>query len=273
MTPSEHDIVRTNYYMRIAGAAALALLAVFLFVASVYAFKSVRYIGSGISASNTIQVSGEGEVFAVPDTATFSVTIQERAKVVADAQKTATEKANSIIAYLKEQGVEEKDIQTADYNVNPEYEYTNGSCSAGYCQPGKQTLIGFSVSQTLSVKVRDTDKAGELLSGVGGLGASSVSGLSFTIADEDALKAEARDEAIANAKAKAEELASALGVHVVRVVGFSENDYQPYYSYARGGMAMDAMSVEAAQKAAPSPELPVGQNKITSNVNITYEIR
>ncbi|MBP9757876.1 MAG: SIMPL domain-containing protein [Candidatus Pacebacteria bacterium] len=272
MTPSEQDIARTNYWIRIAGATALGLLAVFLFVASIYALKSVRYIGSGVSASNTISVSGDGEVFAVPDTATFSVTVQERAKDVATAQTAATKKNNDIIAYLKAEGVEEKDIQTADYNVNPQYEYTNGSCTSGYCQPGKQTLIGFEVTQTLAVKVKDTDKAGDLLSGVGTKGASSVSGLSFTIDDQDQLEADARDKAIADAQAKADVLAESLGVTIVRIVGFNESGYEPY-AYGRGGiMAMDAVNQTKAESA-PSPELPVGQNKITSNVNITYEIR
>ncbi len=272
MTPTEQDIVRTNYWMKLAGACALALLAVFLLVASIYGLKSIRYVGSGVAASNTISVSGDGEVFAVPDTATFSVTIQERAKDVAAAQTAATKKNNDVIAYLKDEGVDEKDIQTADYNVQPQYEYTNGACTNGYCAPGKQTLIGFEVTQTLTVKVKDTDKAGDLLSGVGSRGASSVSGLSFTIDDQDQLEADARDEAIADAKVKAEKLAASLGVSIVRVVGFSESEYQPYYAYGRGGVAMDAaqsMKLESA----PSPELPVGQNKITSNVNITYEIR
>ncbi len=272
MTPTEQDIVRTNYWMKMAGAVALALLSLFLLAATVYAFKSVAYIGSGVSATNTISVSGEGEVFAVPDTATFSVTIQERAKDVATAQTAATKKNNDVIAYLKEAGVDEKDIQTADYNVNPQYEYTNGVCREGYCQPGTQKLVGFEVTQTLTVKVKDTDKAGELLSGVGSKGASSVSGLSFTIDDQDQLEADARDKAIADAQTKAENLAASLGVSIVRIVGFSENEYQPYYAYGRGGVAMDVAVAQEA-KAAPSPELPVGQNKITSNVNITYEIR
>jgi uncharacterized protein YggE len=272
MTPTEQDVVRTNYWMKLAGAVALALLALFLLAATIYAFKSIRYIGSGVSASNTISVSGDGEVFAVPDTATFSVTIQERAKDVTTAQTAATKKNNDIIAYLKDAGVEEKDIQTADYNVNPQYEYSNGACTSGYCQPGKQTLIGFEVTQTLSVKVKDTDKAGDLLSGVGSRGASSVSGLSFTIDDQEQLEADARDKAIADAKTKADKLAASLGVSIVRVVGFSENSYQPY-AYGRGGMAFDGVANQTKMESAPSPELPVGQNKITSNVNITYEIR
>jgi uncharacterized protein YggE len=271
MNPTEQDIARTTYRMKMAGGLALIMLSLFLIASTLYVFKSMRYVGSGVSASNTISITGEGEVFAVPDTATFSVTVQERAKDVATAQTAATKKNNDIIAYLKSEGVEDKDIQTADYNVNPQYEYTNGSCTSGYCQPGKQTLVGFEVTQTLSVKVKDTDKAGDLLSGVGSKGASSVSGLSFTIDDQDQLEADARDKAITDAREKADKLASSLGVSIVRIVGFSENTAQPYY--ARGAMmAMDAGNFAKAE-AAPSPELPVGQNKITSNVNITYEIR
>lgn len=272
MNPTEQDIARTNYRMKMAGGLALITLAIFLIAATMYVFKSMRFVGSGVSASNTISISGEGEVFAVPDTATFSVTVQERAKDVATAQTAATKKNNDIIAYLKSEGVEDKDIQTADYNVQPQYEYSNGACTSGYCQPGKQTLVGFEVTQTLNVKVKDTDKAGNILSGVGSKGASSVSGLSFTIDDQDQLEADARDKAIADAREKAEELADSLGVSIVRIVGFSENSSMPY-AYGRGAvMAMDAANFSKAE-AAPSPELPVGQNKITSNVNITYEIR
>jgi hypothetical protein len=248
----------------------LIMLSVYLLFAALSELKSYRYIGSGVTATNTINVSGDGEVFAVPDTATFSVTVQEEAKEVQAAQDVATKKGNDIIAYLKNQGIDEKDIQTTDYNVYPQYDYINGVCSdGGYCQPGKQTLRGFQVSQTLAVKVRDTEKAGTLLSGVGSLGASTVSGLSFTIADEDALRAEARDKAIEKAKAKADALADALGVTVVRVVGFSENSNYPI-PYAKGGAVM---AMDARLESSVAPELPVGQNKITSDVNITYEIR
>lgn len=266
--------IDASYWMRLAAVAALGMFALFLLVGTFIALKSYRYIGSGVTATNTITVEGEGEVFAVPDTATFSVTVQEEAKEVRDAQETATKKGNDIIAYLKEQGVEEKDIQTTDYSVYPQYDYVNTVCNSnGYCPPGRQVLRGFQVSQTLTVKVRDTEKAGDLLSGVGSRGASSVSGLSFTIDDEDGLKAEARDKAIEKAKEKADTLANSLGVEIVRVVGFSENSNYPVY-YAKN-MAMDSASGRGMEvpAAAPAPDLPVGQNKITSNVSVTYEIR
>jgi len=253
-----------------AGAAALGFLALFLLVQTVKALKEYRYVGSGVTATNTITVSGQGEVFAVPDRATFSVTVREEGDDVAAAQDKATTKINAVIAYLKGAGVEEKDIKTAAYYVNPKYEYTQAACTNFSCPPSNQVLVGFEVSQTLEVKVQDPKKAGELLSGVGGKGASEVSGLSFTVEDEDALRSEAREMAIAEAKEKADALAKQLGVSVVRVVGFYEDYYGGPVPYAYGKGGDVAMSAEAVRVA---PELPAGENKITSNVNVTYEIR
>lgn len=266
---SVREVIEATHYPRMFASIALAMLALFLLIASFAALKGYRYIGSGVTATNTITVSGEGEVFAVPDTASFTVSVIETGKDVVTAQTAANTKGNAIIAYLKEQGIDAKDIQTTDYSVNPQYEYSNSICAAGtYCGPGKQTLVGFQVMNTLTVKVRDTQKAGALLSGVGSKGASSVSSLSFTIDDQKGLEAQARDKAIAEAKSKADALAKSLGVSVIRVVGFNENSNQPYYyAKATGGMALDSV------QAAPAPEVAVGQNKITSNVSVTYEIR
>ena len=256
-------------WMRASITMALGLLALFLLAATIYVFQSYRFIGSGVPATNTVTVSGEGEVFAVPDIASFSVMVQERGETVGPAQDAATEKSNAVIAYLKEQGIEEKDIKTTEYSVYPRYEYLNSTCRDGYCPPGEQTLVGYEVSQTLLVKVRETKKAGEILSGVGKLGASSVSGLSFTIDDEDALKMEARGMAIRDAEARAEALSKQLGVRLVRIVGFNEDGSSyPPIAYGMGGeIAVRQDSAKATL------ELPVGENKITSNVSITYEIR
>lgn len=254
-----------------AGVFTIAALGVFLVVMTISALKELRFIGSGVAATNTISVTGEGEVFAVPDLATFSVAVQETAKDVQTAQTTATKKNNDIVAYLKSAGVEDRDIQTSEYNIYPQYEYSREICTSTYCGPGKQTLTGYQVSQTLTVKVRKTDKAGEILAGVGSKGATNVSGLSFTIDDEDALQAEARGKAIADAKTKADELAKQLGVHVVRIVGFSENGNYPMY-YAKAEMSLQAADARGSA-ANPAPALPTGENKITSNVSVTYEIR
>jgi uncharacterized protein YggE len=264
-------IIRATEYPRRFASVALFMLAIFLFAAAIAEFKSIKYIGSGVTATNTIAVTGTADVFAVPDTAEFSASVIETAADVQTAQAQATAKGNAIIDYLKSAGIDKKDIQTTDYSVNPQYEYrqAGGVCPAGsYCPPGKQVLTGYQVNETFSVKVRDTKKAGDLLSAVGKKGASNVSGLSFTIDDQNALEMQAREKAITDAKAKAKELAKSLGVSLVRIVGFSENGNNVVYPYAAKSMALGA----TADAAAP-PEIATGQNKITSNITLSYEIQ
>ncbi|HEY4527112.1 MAG TPA: SIMPL domain-containing protein [Candidatus Paceibacterota bacterium] len=251
--------------------AVLGALALFLLFAAFGEMKSLRFIGSGVPATNTITVNGKGEAFAVPDIAEFSATVLEKGADVKEAQEKATEKINAIYAYVREADIDEKDIRTIDYSANPEYEWReDATCARGTC-PGRQILTGYQVSQTLSIKVRNTSKAGDLLSGVGERGVSSVSGLNFTVDDEDAIQAEARDLAIANAKAKAKKLAKSLDVALVRIVGFSEGGGStPYYAkaaYSMSGVAEDAVM------SAPAPEIPTGENKIVSNISLTYEIQ
>lgn len=263
------EVIKASHYPRMTLSVALGMLALFLLVGTFSELKSYHYIGSGVAATNTISVSGEGDVYAIPDTATFSVTVQETAKDVQTAQDAATKKGNDITAYIKGQGIDEKDIQTTDYSINPQYDWSAQVCASNsFCPPGKQTLSGYQVSETITIKVRDTKKAGTLLAGVGTRGASQVSGLSFTVDNQDALNAQARDKAIAQAKDKAEVLAKSLGVSLVRIVGFTENGSQPVY-YAKA-MAMDSA---VSSGSAPSPEVSVGQNKITSNVTVSYEIQ
>ena len=275
-------LIAATHRVRSAAWFALVMLAVFLLFAALGEIKALRFIGSGIGASNTITVSGEGKTFVTPDIAEFSVTVQQTAKDVKSAQDAATKAGNAVIGYLKSQGLTDRDIQTSNYSIEPQYEYSSAICaqppvpggnvtsagSAGsviYCPPGKQTLTGYQVSETLDVKVRDTSKAGDILAGVGGKGASSVSGLNFTVDDPSAVQAEARDKAIADAKQKAQALAKALGVSLVRIVSYNEGGGGPiYYAKSAGMGAVDA--------AAPSPEIPVGQNTVQSDVTITYEI-
>ncbi len=246
----------------------LFMLSAFIAVLTVNAFKEYRYIGGGVPSANTVTVSGSGEVFAVPDTATFSFSIVEEKENAQAAQEIATEKINSIINFLREGGIEERDIKTVSYNVFPRYEYKQEECFGYRCPPRERVLEGFTVNQTVQVKVRDVDEAGTFLVGIGDRGVSNVSGLAFTVDDEEELKREARQKAINDAEKKARELAKDLGVRVVRVVNFSESGDRPVF--AKFGV-MESVAMDGAVGA--SPEIPVGENKITSQVSITYEIQ
>lgn len=231
------------------------------------AFTEARYVGSG---PTIVTVEGYGEVFAKPDIATFSFGVVGEAEDAATAQSKSAEAVNAIVAMLKGSGIEERDIKTEYYNLNPRYEYLESVCTTrGYCPPGERVLRGYEVFQTIRVKIRDTDTAGNVISQVGTLGATDISGLQFTIDDESVLEAEAREKAIKDAKEKVEKLATDLGMRVVRVVGFSEGGYGVPSYYAKGG---DMMESALSSDAAVSPVVPTGENTITSNVSVSYVI-
>lgn len=266
-------IIHATRYLRPVVAVAFGMLALYLFMLTINEYRSGQFIGSGVTATNTITVNGTGDVFAVPDVATFSITIDEKDKDMATARDTSTKESDAITTYLKSQNIDEKDIQTTDYSFNPTYEWNQVACPAIAnmpCPSGKQVLTGYEVQETIAVKVRDTSKAGDILAGVNKLGADSVSGLTFTVDDDTALQAQARDKAIADAKSKATALAQSLGVTLVRVVNFSEdggNNPRPLMYAAK------MMDAAATGDAVSAPTISTGQNKYTSNVSITYEIK
>lgn len=251
--------------------AAIVLLAVFLGFKSLNTIKEFAHIGDGVYPTNTITINGKGEIFAVPDVAEFSFSVVESGATVAEAQGKATTKMNSILEAIKAMNIEEKDIKTTGYNSYPKYEYRSGGvCTDFSCPPSRQVLIGYEVSQNISVKVRNTDMAGEALTKVGGLGASNISSLNFVTDDIESVRAEARDMAIKDAKEKAKVLSKSLGVRLGDIISYSEyGDYpMPYYG---GVMMAEAKSMDATISV--PPELPVGENQIISNVSITYEVR
>jgi len=218
----------------------------------------------------TINVAGKGEVMAVPDIAAFSFSVRAEGKDAAEAQGKSADAMNSILAYLKEQGIEDKDVKTAGYNLFPKYTYNQKPCALGmYCPPSDPVISGFEVSQTVMVKVRETDKAGVLLGNVGTKGATDISGLSFTIDDENALKAQARKAAIEDAQAQAKVLAKQLGVRLGEMMTYYEDvPFTPYHGAGLGG----DMAMSAKAEMAPNPGIPTGENTITSNVTLTYKI-
>jgi uncharacterized protein YggE len=248
----------------------LVLLAAFLAAQTFKSVKEIGYVGGGIAPTNAISVSGTGEVFAVPDTAEFTFTVMEKGDTVSAVQDAATKKANDALDALKQSGVQEKDIKTVAYELQPTYEWQPVTCVRFPCDR-KQVQTGFSLTQSVRVKVHDLDKAGELLQTVTSKGVQSVSSLTFTIADEEAVRADARKQAIDQARTKADTLASDLGVSLVRIVGFSENGNYPIM-YASDAMKAAPAAMGVAESA-PVPSIPAGQNRITSDVTITYEIR
>ena len=267
------DSQKRNFFKY--GKILVIILIAFIAAETVNALKENSYIGRGTPAVNVITVSGKGEIMAKPDIADFTFTISQDGKTAEQAQNAATLKSNAALAAVKAAGVEDKDVKTLSYDLSPKYEYQNTVCPQDsspkgivYCPPGRSTIVGYTVTQNIEVKVRKIDDASPLLTKITAAGASNISGISFVVDDQDALMEQAKGLAIADAKAKAQALAKQLGVSIARVVSFSDEQGGPIYyakAYATDSMAGGAPSV-------PTPQLPSGENKITSNVMITYEI-
>lgn len=238
------------------------------------AYAMVSYVGTFARVSEpasyrSFAVSGSGKAVAVPDVAefTFSV-ITQGGKNVADLQKQNTEKVNKVIDFIKKNGVEPKDIKTESYNLDPQYQYFNCFANGQPCPPPE--IVGYNVTQTVSVKARDFAKTGDLLAGAVQNGANSVSSLNFTVDDPTKLENEARAEAISKAKDKAQDIAKAGGFRLGRLLEISEGGSYP------GPMPVLRFDEKAGYGgglgAVPAPTIEPGSHEVRVEVSLRYEI-
>lgn len=246
----------------------LFVLTISIGVDVVNKIKEGRYIGKPPEVQNTISFTGTGKIFVKPDLALITFAVQNEAKTVAGAISENTQKMNAVIDSIKKQGVESKDLKTANFNISPRYEWRQEKACLSYpCPAGERVLVGYEVYQSLQVKIKNLEKVGEIIQSATDMGATDASGLQFTVENEDELKSQARKMAIDEAKNKAKELASQLGVDLARITNFSESGTfpMPYFGLEK------ALSTGGAAPAAP--QIETGENKIEVTVTITYEIR
>lgn len=207
-------------------------------------------------------VSGSGTVYAKADIANISVGLKTETKNTAvDATKESTNKMNRIIDEIKKLGIEEKDIKTSNYALNPVYNWTEGK---------GQELIGYEVSQNLDLKVRDSSKIGDVIAKTTQEGANQIGNIAFTIDDEYALKNQAREMAIEKAKEKAKMIAKQSGMKLGQIKDVSENSDSPAYPmYSNAKMDL----ASGAKESLPATEIKTGQNEIKVEVTLVYEVR
>ncbi len=231
----------------------IVVLAIFLLV-------SISQKLNTATTTNTVSFSGEGKVLAKPDVAVIDFSIITEAATSKAAQDANSEKSNKVTDFLKEQKIEDKDIKTISYNIYPQYEYPRYG--------GVPKIKGYQVSQTIEVKVRDLGSVSSILDGVVTAGANQVGNLNFKIDDPEKLKAEARAEAIADAKKKAGELKDQVGIKLGKIVNFSEGVMgYPVPMYE------SSMLGKGGGVGGGGPSVPSGENEITVDVTITYQIK
>lgn len=222
-------------------------------------------------ATRQFSVSGEGKVAVKPDIATITAGVLTQAGKIGEAQDENTEKSNAVMAFLKQHGIEEKDIKTIGYAISPQYQYfTSPPCLSFPCPPQRPPQItGYEVRHTIEIKIRDFAKADLVLDGVVDAGANEVASLIFSVDNPEQARAEARTQAIQDAEKKARMLARSLGVRLGRPTGFFEGT-DPVRAYAlagKGGFGGDGVS------ASQTPEVAPGEQEIRSVITITYEFR
>lgn len=222
---------------------------------------SALYFTTKDKDSDRFSVTGSGTVYAKADIANITVGLETEVKdTAAEATTENTDKMNDIISAVKELGIEEKDIKTTSYRLSPSYEWTEDR--------GRE-LIGYQVSQSVTLKVRDLEKIGDIITETTARGANQVGNINFTIDDEYELKNKARELAIEKAKEKAQMIAEQSGMKLGEIKGVNENSYQPVpfaYSNAKLEYAED-------QAGSASPSIEAGQNEIRAEVTLIYEVK
>jgi uncharacterized protein YggE len=235
-----------------AATAAFVVLTIFLAVQANRTY-------SAATTTNTVSFSGEGKVLAKPDVGVVSLSIVTEAVTSKQAQDDNSNKSNELIHFLRDEGIDEKDIKTTSYNIHPTYTYPR------YAQP---KISGYRVTQSIQVKIRNLDNVDAILDGVVAKGVNQVNTLQLTVDDPEELQNEARELAIKDAKKKAKELKGQLGIKLGKIINFSENTggYTPVPRYAYE-------SADLGIGGGGGPSIPVGENEIVVNVTITYQIK
>jgi len=243
-------------------------LGIFLIVASLVTLVAGWSIASfvkNIPAKNTLTVSGEGKIYVKPDVAIVEMSVISQNKDVKVVQNENDQKMQEVVNFLKESGIDEKDIKTLQYNLQPEYDYN--WCRTGdfpvYCPP---KLVDYILTQSVQAKIRDLNRVGEIIGNLSSVGVNQISSISFTIDNDAEVKNLARKEAIAEAKTKAQMMASEANIKLGKIVDINESIaglVSPRMNYAKQVSADEALG-------AP---IEVGTNEVVVSVSVTYEIK
>ncbi len=207
----------------------------------------------------TLNASGEGFVMVVPDVAIVSLGVATRADTARAALDQNSAETARVIEAILGAGVTDKDIGTSGFSVSPIYE--DATKPKGDETPAMPKIVGYQVQNEVRVTIRDLDSSGAILDKVVTAGANQISGISFDVADPQAAADEALRNAIGDARRKAELMASAAGVRIVRILDVSGGSSMPMFAVRAEAMAFDAAV----------PVMP-GQTRIQANANIAFEI-
>lgn len=213
---------------------------------------------TGSGETRGITVSGQGRATARPDVAMVTLGVSSRADNVAAAREQAAASLDAMLASVTGNGVDDEDVQTQQFSIQPEYDFRDG----------EQILRGYVVTNTVSVKVREIDNTSKIVDDavVAGGDNTRIDNIFFTIDDPKELQDQAREGAVADARAKAETLARASGVDLGDAINISEGTVFPPIPFPATGAAERGL----ADTATP---IEPGTLDVTIDVSVTFEIK
>ena len=209
-------------------------------------------------AGTRLDLNATGEVTRVPDVAIISAGVVSRSATATGALQDTADRMSKVLAALKRAGVEDRDIQTSNVSLNPEYRYPENQ---------SPQLVGYTASNNVTVRFRDLRNSGKILDALVAQGSNQISGPNLTVDKPQAALDEARAKAIAIGRARAELYARSLGMRVARVIAVSESGGY----YAPPPPPPPAPMMERAQFA--STRIEPGEQKLQVSVAMTFELQ
>lgn len=227
--------------------------------------QTVTLNPSSVPDKRTVSVNGTGVANLTPDIARFTVGVQDQGKNLTEIQGNVATQTDAVIKALVGKGIDQnKDIKTTNYSISPIYDYPKDKAPV---------VSGYRVSNTVNVTVRgldqDSKKVGPIFDAVVGAGATNIGNIVFGLSNPDKANQTARDEAMKNAEAKAQALATAGGAKLGQVITVSDQTVTP-------GQPREVQAVAAAPApaAAPPPtQIISGETSVTVMVNVTYALQ
>jgi uncharacterized protein YggE len=224
--------------------------------------------------ANTISVSGQGKVTATPDLATVDIGVTTQGSTAADVSSKNNATANKVIAFIKSQGVAAADISTSGVNLYPQTSEPSYPPMLPGGSASQVTITGYNANQTVTVKVHGVDKSqtqlDNILDGAVSNGANEINDVNLSVENPDALQQQAQEQAIANAKTKAQALAKAAGLALGKVVSVSESG-SPVYPGPIPYALNSAMTGGTAASVAPN--IQTGSQEIDETMTVVFEVK
>ena len=245
----------------------LVFIVVLSFGVLSWGYYNYRQAQNIVNPERVITFTEEGKVIAKPDIAKISFSVITQGIEATAVQAENNQKMQKVIDFVKKQGIEEKDMKTTNYVLNPQYDYTwcrKSKDDTRYCSP---KIIGYELTQSVEVKIRDFNKINIIIGGLSDAGANQISNISFSIDEPEDYKNQARIEALKKIEKRVQLLSKETSLKLGKIVSVSESGISPSPIYR------DLKATVGSAEAPSAAPIETGTQEITVTLTVSYEIK